>query len=113
MKPPIATLLVLAVLAAASPAARAQDPAPAAAPPLGAPPLGAPPLGAKVQDGRGKPVGKVEKIIADKDGRPVQVLVRVDRVLRTLPVEALTPRRDGVYVAVLSRAEIVALPPSD
>ena len=71
-----------------------------------------PSVGAKVRDDKGKPVGQVEKVVAGPDGKPRQVLVRVDRVLRTLPVEALTPS-DGGYVAVLSRAEIAALPPSD
>jgi hypothetical protein len=94
---------VLALLAAASvlgPAlARAQAPS-------------APPVGAEVKDDKGKPVGKVERIILGADGRPKQVLVRVDRVLRALPVEAL--QRNGVaYVAVLSQAEIAALPPAD
>jgi len=72
----------------------------------------APPVGAEVRDDKGKPVGKVERIILGADGRPKQVLVRVDRVLRALPVEAL--QRSGVaYVAVLSQAEIAALPPAD
>ena len=72
----------------------------------------APPVGAKVKDGKGKAVGLVEKVILGPDGKPKQVLVRVDRVLRTLPIEALTPA-GGEYVCVLSRAEISALPPSD
>ena len=56
-------------------------------------------------------MGKVEKIILGPDGRPRQVLVRVDRVLRTLPVEALQPS-GKTYAAVLTRAEIAALPPA-
>jgi hypothetical protein len=72
----------------------------------------APPVGAKVKDGQGKAVGQVEKVILGPDGKPKQVLVRVDRILRTLPLDALTPA-GGDYVCVLSRAEIVALPPSD
>ena len=92
---------VLALLAAAillaPPVARAQT---------------VPPVGAEVRDGKGANVGKVEKIIAGPDGRPRQVLVRVDRVLRALPVEALQ-RSGDVYVAVLTRAEIAALPPAD
>jgi hypothetical protein len=72
----------------------------------------APPVGAEVRDDKGKPVGKVERIILGADGRPKQVLVRVDRVLRALPVEALQ-RSGEVYVAVLSRGEIAALPPAD
>ena len=71
-----------------------------------------PPVGAAVRDDKGKPVGKVEKIILGPDGRPRQVLVRVDRVLRALPVEALQ-RSGDFYVAVLSLAEIAALPPAD
>jgi hypothetical protein len=72
----------------------------------------APPVGAKVKDDKGKAIGQVEKIIPGPDGQPRQVLVRVDRILRTLPVEALTPA-GGAYVSVLSRAEVAALPPSD
>jgi hypothetical protein len=86
-----------------------------AAPPLAAAqtrPQTAPPVGAKVKDDKGKAVGEVEKVILGPDGQPKQVLVRVDRVLRTLPVDALTPAPGG-YVSVLSRAEVAALPPSD
>ena len=72
----------------------------------------APAVGAEVRDEKGKPVGKVERIILGADGRPKQVLVRVERVLRALPVEALQ-RSGDVYVAVLSQAEIAALPPAD
>ena len=73
---------------------------------------GVPPVGAEVRDGKGKPVGKVERIILGPDGRPRQALVRVDRVLRALPIEALQ-RSGDAYVAVLSRAEIAALPPAE
>jgi hypothetical protein len=72
----------------------------------------APPVGAEVRDDKGKPVGKVERIVFGPDGRPRQCLVRVDRVLRALPVEALQ-RSGDAYVAVLSRAEIAALPPAE
>jgi hypothetical protein len=78
----------------------------------GAPSSAAPPVGAEVKDSKGVMVGKVEKIILGPDGRPRQVLVRVDRVLRTLPVEALQPSGKA-YAAVLTRAEIAALPPAD
>ncbi len=72
-----------------------------------------PPLvGAEVKDSKGKPVGRIERVIIGQDGKPAQVLVRVDRVLRTLPIEAMTPSGSG-YASVLSRAEIAALPPSD
>jgi hypothetical protein len=71
-----------------------------------------PPVGAEVRDDKGKPVGKVERIILGPDGRPKQAIVRVDRVLRALPVEALQ-RSGDAYVAVLSRAEIASLPPAE
>jgi hypothetical protein len=87
-----------------------------AAAPVAAPALAlaqaAPPVGAEVKDPKGAAVGKVEKIILGQDGRPKQVLVRVDRVLRALPVEALQAS-GGAYVAVLTRAEIAALPPAE
>jgi len=72
----------------------------------------APPVGAEARDDKGMPVGRVERIILGADGRPRQALVRVDRVLRALPVEALQ-RMGNAYVAVLSRAEIAALPPAE
>jgi hypothetical protein len=73
---------------------------------------GAPAPGQKVKDAKGATVGQVEKIINDADGRPRQVLVRVTRVLRVLPVDALT-RSGDAYVTVLSRAELEALPPAE
>ena len=94
-------LLAALLLAAAPLAVQAQPRAQAA-----------PPLGAKVKDDKGKAIGQVEKVIPGPDGQPRQVLVRVDRILRTLPVEALTPS-GREYVSVLSRAEVAALPPSD
>jgi hypothetical protein len=69
-------------------------------------------VGAEVKDSKGKPVGRIERVIDGPDGKPAQVLVRVDRVLRTLPAEAMAPSGAG-YASVLSRAEIAALPPSD
>ena len=69
-------------------------------------------VGAKVVDSKGKAVGQVERIISGPNGQPLQVLVRVDRILRTLPADALAPAQDG-YASVLSRAEIAALPPSE
>jgi hypothetical protein len=57
-------------------------------------------------------VGQIERVISGPGGQPLQVLVRVDRILRTLPAEALTPTPTG-YASVLSRAEIAALPPSE
>jgi hypothetical protein len=69
-------------------------------------------VGARIVDDKGKAVGKIEKVISGPDGQPIQVLVRVDRILRTLPVDALVSSGAG-YASVLSRAEIAALPPSD
>ncbi len=71
-----------------------------------------PMVGAEVVDAKGKAVGKIEKIILGPGGQPVQVMVRVDHVLRTLPVDALAPKGAN-YESVLSRAEIAALPPSE
>jgi hypothetical protein len=65
--------------------------------------------GQKLKDSKGAPVGQIEKVIADADGRPRQVLVRVARVLRVLPVDALT-RSGDAYVTVLTRAELESLP---
>jgi len=93
----LATAFLVAIPALAS-RARAQAPPPT--------------IGAEVKDQKGAPVGRVEKLIMGPDGRPKQVLVRVDRVLRALPVEALQPSGSG-YVAVLTRAEIAALPPAE
>jgi hypothetical protein len=72
-----------------------------------------PPLvGAEVVDAKGKAVGKIEKVVSAPGGQPLQVMVRVDHVLRTLPVDALASR-GARYASVLSRAEIAALPPSE
>jgi hypothetical protein len=95
---PALAILAALTLAAASLPARAQT----------TPPL----AGAKVVDSKGKPVGQIERVISGPGGQPLQVLVRVDRILRTLPAEALTPTPAG-YASVLSRAEIAALPPSE
>ena len=75
-------------------------------------PASAPRIGAKVRDSKGATVGVVERVIAGPDGRPRQVLVRVGRIARTLPVDGLAPSADA-YVSVLSRAELEALPPSE
>ena len=71
-----------------------------------------PQIGQKLKDSKGAVVGEVEKIIADTDGRPRQVLVRVMRVLRALPLDSLVRIGDS-YVTVLSRAELEALPSAD
>jgi hypothetical protein len=93
-----AALAVLLLALAPALQASAQTPAPMA--------------GAKLVDSKGKPVGQIERVIAGPGGKPVQVLVRVDRILRTLPADALAPAGTG-YASVLSRAEIAALPPSE
>jgi hypothetical protein len=72
----------------------------------------APRPGQKLKDSKGQTVGEIEKIIADAEGRPRQVLVRVTRVLRVLPVDALA-RSGDAYVTVLSRAELESLPAAD
>ncbi len=87
--------------AAAQPAASADAPA-----------AEAPQPGQKLKDAGGVTLGQIEKIISDADGRPRQVLVRVTRVLRVLPIDALTRSGDG-YVTVLTRAELEALPAAD
>jgi hypothetical protein len=104
-------LAALAALALALAAALVQ-PGSAHAQAQGQGQVQAPPIGARVVDSKGKAVGRIERVIAGPDGRPQQALVRVDRVLRTLPVDALTPS-GGVYASVLTRAEIAALPPSE
>lgn len=99
---PLKLGLLAGVLMAApvQPAAHAQ-PAPA----------DAPRVGEKLRDAKGLLLGQIERVIPDADGRPRQVLVRVTRVLRVLPMDGLTPSRDG-YVTVLTRAELEALPAS-
>ncbi|HVY34549.1 MAG TPA: hypothetical protein VG960_09005 [Caulobacteraceae bacterium] len=92
--------LALLIAAGAATATGAQTPA--------APPQ----VGQKLKDSKGAVVGEVEKVIADADGRPRQVLIRVTRVLRVLPLDSLVRSGDG-YVTVLSRAELEALPPAD
>jgi sporulation protein YlmC with PRC-barrel domain len=96
-----AVAIVLLLGPGLAPSARAQTPPPYARL-----------VGAEVKDSKGKSVGRVERVINGPDGKPVQALVRVDRILRTLPMEALTSSSDS-YVSVLSRAEIAALPPSE
>jgi hypothetical protein len=68
--------------------------------------------GARLKDAKGAAAGQIEKVIADGDGRPRQVLVRVGRILRVLPIDALTPGGDG-YATVLTRAELDALPAAE
>ncbi len=102
---PLFTVLAIVLLAAmpAQAQAPAQAPATHASSPL---------MWAEVVDAKGKPVGRIERIIYGADGQPLQVLVRVNRILRTLPAHALAPSPRG-YASVLSRAEIAALPASE
>ena len=106
MRRPLALLAALALTLTPALIARAQTPAQAAG--------RTPPrlVGIKITDSKGKTVGPIERVISGPDGQPLQVLVRVDRILRTLPADALTPTPAG-YASVLSRAEIAALPPSE
>ena len=99
------SLLAMAIGLLASAPAHAQAPASAAH-------AISPLMWAEVVDAKGKAVGRIERIINGPDGQPVQVMVRVDRILRTLPAHALTPGPKG-YASVLSRAEIAALPASE
>ncbi len=69
-------------------------------------------VGAALKDQKGAVLGHIEKVVPDAAGRPRQVLVRIARVLRTLPINALAASGDA-YVTVLTRAEVEALPPSD
>jgi hypothetical protein len=87
---------------------------PTAAQPNPAAPLTAaqPRPGQKLKDSKGATLGQIEKVIADSDGRPRQVMVSVARVLRILPVDALTLSGDA-YVTVLTRGELESLPPAD
>lgn len=96
---------VLAVALSGTPAGAQLNPAAdiAAAPPR---------LGQKLKDSKGATVGQIEKIIADADGRPRQVLVSVARVLRVLPLDALT-RSGDACVTVLTREELESLPAAD
>ncbi len=102
----LARVIALGAVAVLGPQAWAQPAASAA------PEAVAPRTGEKLKDAKGATVGQVEKVINDADGRPVQVLVRVSRVLRVLPVDALT-RSGDAYVTVLSRAELESLPPAE
>ena len=72
----------------------------------------APQPGQKLKDSQGATLGQIEKVITNADGRPRQALVRVARVLRVLPVDALT-RSGDAYVTVLTRAELESLPAAD
>ncbi len=73
---------------------------------------GGPRPGQALKDAAGATLGRIEKIIVDAAGRPRQALVRVTRVLRVLPLDALT-RSGDTYVTVLSRAELEALPQAE
>ena len=96
---------VLAVTLSAAPAGAQAGPTPDAT-------AAQPRLGQKVTDAQGAALGQIEKIISDAQGRPRQVLVSVARVLRVLPLDALTPAGDA-YVTVLTREELESLPSAE
>lgn len=84
---------------------------------VSAQPIGvAPSVGAPVRDASGASLGRIEAVITDANGRPVQVVVRTRGVAgvrsrsRAVPVESL--RADGGgFVTPLRRAEFDLLPP--
>lgn len=71
--------------------------------------------GAVVRDSRGEVLGRVEAVVKDKAGRPVQVTIRsrttagMRSELRALPASSLQPTRDG-FSTPLRKAEFEALP---
>lgn len=73
--------------------------------------------GALVRDARGEPLGRVEAVVADADGRPVQVIVRsrgfgrVRSQARALPFGSLRPTGDG-FITPLRKSEFELLPPT-
>jgi len=83
-------IIGLASIAATPRPALAQPPA--SAPARTSSPTAAQLTGARLKDAKGATVGQIEKVIADSAGRPRQVLVRITRVRRTLPVERPDPR---------------------
>lgn len=78
----------------------------------------APAPGALVRDAQGEVLGRIETIVTDAQGRPVQAVVRsrgvpgvVGGQARALPVSSLRPNGDG-FTAPLRRAEFQLLPAS-
>jgi hypothetical protein len=75
----------------------------------------APAPGAVVRDARGEVLGRIETVVTDATGRPVQVLVRsrttagMRSELRALPASSLRPTRDGVSTP-LRKSEFEVLP---
>jgi len=79
-------------------------------------PLSTPAPGAVVRDADGAVLGRIETVVTDSAGRPVQVLVRSRTTggarseLRALPAGSLRPAADGVSTP-LRKAEFEVLPP--
>ena len=75
-----------------------------------------PGVGAPVRDASGAALGRVEAVIADATGKPVQVVVRtrgmggVRARSRAVPFDSLRPDGGG-FVTPLRRAEFDLLPP--
>lgn len=76
----------------------------------------APARGAVVRDPHGEVLGRVETVVTDSTGRPVQVIIRsrtipgVRSTLRALPAASLRPNGDGLRTP-LRKAEFEVLPP--
>ncbi len=70
-----------------------------------------------VRDSRGEVLGRIESVVADSAGRPVQVRVRsrttagMRSEVRALPASSLRPSRDG-FSTPLRKAEFEVLPPA-
>lgn len=90
-------------------AAEAQPPA------MRAPAVSTPGIGAPVRGAGGEAFGRVESIVRDATGRPVQVVVRsrglagVRAQSRAVPIESLRPDGSG-WVLPLRRSEFQLLP---
>lgn len=82
---------------------------------ISAPPAGAPGIGAPVRGLGGEVFGRVEAIVRDGSGRPVQVVVRsrgiagVRAQSRAVPVASLRPDGSG-WMIPLRRSEFQLLP---
>ena len=78
------------------------------------PPAGDIAVGTTVIDAEGAPLGQVEALVRDAEGRPQQVLIRTGgpgprAQLKSLPISSLRPR-DGGFAAPLRKAEFDLLP---
>ena len=72
-------------------------------------------VGATVYDAAGAPLGRIESLITDAEGRPQQALIRaaggsaVRSRLKSLPLSSLKPRPEG-YAVSLRKSEFDLLP---